>query len=188
LVLITMSVLSYWFALALTQYSGVTVDRARATELLAELFESRYGALLGMVRYDLLAGAVSVPLAPRGVLFRTRALEKAAGDTTLVQTATRPINLVSSAEKKGIAVGDPEAHPLREVLAGAAVQADQAVRAEDPAALVAVLKGTVDPINAYLDATMIMVDDEAVRAARLGLLNEARALFLRAGDFTKIVG
>ena len=73
-------------------------------------------------------------------------------------------------------------------MAGAAVQADEAVRAEDPAALVAVLKGTVDPINAYLDATMIMVDDEAVRAARLGLLNEARALFLRAGDFTKIVG
>ena len=111
----------------------------------------------------------------------------------MVQTATRPINLVSSAEKKGIAVGEPEsdselAAALLASLSDAATGAELAVKNEEPQALVDALRATVAPINAYLDATLIMVDDEAVRAARLGLLSRARSLFLLAGDFTKIVG
>jgi glycyl-tRNA synthetase beta chain len=181
------------FDLALSLYSGVELDGAKAKGLLSELFESRYGALLGMVRYDLLAAALRDPLSPRGVLFRSRALEVAAGDEALVQTATRPINLVSSAEKKGIAVGEPEsdselAAALLASLSDAATGAELAVKNEEPQALVDALRATVAPINAYLDATMIMVEDEAVRAARLGLLSRARSLFLLAGDFTKIVG
>ena len=109
-----------------------------------------------------------------------------------MQTATRPINLVSSAEKKGIAVGEPEsdselAAALLASLNEAATLASDAVSGEDPQGLVSALRATVTPINAYLDATMIMVDDEAVRASRLGLLSQARSLFLLAGDFTKIV-
>jgi glycyl-tRNA synthetase beta subunit len=49
------------------------------------------------------------------------------------------------------------------------------------------LNAILDPINKFLDGTMIMVEDEKVRFARLTLLHAACLQLLMAGDFTKIV-
>ena len=37
------------------------------------------------------------------------------------------------------------------------------------------------------DDVMVMVDDEKLRRARLGLLSEVRELFLRMADFAQVV-
>jgi glycyl-tRNA synthetase beta chain len=43
------------------------------------------------------------------------------------------------------------------------------------------------PIDAFFDGVMVMVDDEQVRSARLGLLAFVRKLFLRIADFARVV-
>jgi glycyl-tRNA synthetase beta chain len=43
------------------------------------------------------------------------------------------------------------------------------------------------PIDSFFDEVMVMVEDEALRDARLGLLAEVRDLFLRVADFSLVV-
>jgi glycyl-tRNA synthetase beta chain len=43
------------------------------------------------------------------------------------------------------------------------------------------------PIDGFFDDVMVMVDDEAVRNMRLGLLAAVRRLFLRIADFACVV-
>ena len=42
-------------------------------------------------------------------------------------------------------------------------------------------------IDTFFDEVMVMVDDDALRAARLGLLAAIRGLFVRVADFAKVV-
>ena len=44
------------------------------------------------------------------------------------------------------------------------------------------------PINAFFESTMVMVEDEQVRHARLTLLHAACLQILSAGDFSKLEG
>jgi glycyl-tRNA synthetase beta chain len=43
------------------------------------------------------------------------------------------------------------------------------------------------PIDAFFDGVMVMVEDEQVRSARLGLLSFVRRLFLTIADFARVV-
>ena len=115
----------------------------------------------------------------------------------MIQTATRPINIVAAAKKKGIEVGvdDPlaqvhephlesvEGITLKNVLA----ESEAALAAAGPAEVVSILSSYVAPVNAFFDGTMMMVDDANVRFARLTLLEAASRQFLALGDVTKIV-
>jgi glycyl-tRNA synthetase beta subunit len=53
--------------------------------------------------------------------------------------------------------------------------------------LVAAVRPLAAPIAAFFDSTMVMVDDEAVRDARLGLLAAVAEVLALAGDFVKVV-
>ena len=181
---------------------GIELDRAKAINLAEDLFATRYTALLGHVRHDLLEAAIFVEnratlLQPQRILARVDALKIAVENTELIQTATRPINIVAAAKKKGIEVGvdDPlaqvhephlesvEGITLKNVLA----ESEAALAAAGPAEVVSILSSYVAPVNAFFDGTMMMVDDANVRFARLTLLEAASRQFLALGDVTKIV-
>jgi glycyl-tRNA synthetase beta chain len=128
-------------------------------------------------------------------------MEAVKDDVAFIQTATRPLNIVAAARKKNIAFPHIEAacdisHRGLEseegsVLASMLGQVEEAVNASvqdgDAKSIAAALQDLGDPINRFFDGAMVMVDDERVRNARLGLLDVACRLLLCAGDFTKIV-
>lgn len=194
---------SFFFAGALELYkdAGFSVDSGKAMNALQEVFESRYISLLEVERRDVLDAAVMAEfgasaLDPQLVQFRAKALERLAQFAAFVQTATRPLNIVSAAEKKGIAVmpaSDAEALDSKEGvdLLDAAMANEssvvQAVADRDLDELASRLQGLAGPINRFFDSTMVMVDDMKVRDARLGLLKLVSNQLLLAGDFSKLV-
>jgi len=43
-----------------------------------------------------------------------------------------------------------------------------------------------DPVDAFFDSVMVMVDDEPVKNNRIALLNSMNQLFLRAADLSRL--
>jgi glycyl-tRNA synthetase beta chain len=184
---------------------GFQLDHKKMLEAAAELFASRYPILAPDVRYDLLEAAI-IPdepwqaLDPQGVKLRLACMQAVQHDVAFIQTATRPLNILSAARKKGIEVQSVPASDLPLgaldseeglVLASVSGQCEEEVfeslQDGDAKAVIEALRALQEPINRFFDATMVMVEDEAVRAARLALLDVAARLLLSAGDFTRIV-
>ena len=196
------------FERALDGYEGVDLDPRAALAALTELFASRYPALLPHVRHDAIEAALlrETPGAlfdPKAVRFRTRVLTRLVADhPAFVTTATRPLNLVASAGKKGYEMGtDDPLHRAEHAALGSAegVELLAALSERNDALSEAAASGGEDeairllleieaPINRFLDGAMILVDDPEVRYARLTLLWGASTLLLRAGDFSKLEG
>jgi glycyl-tRNA synthetase beta chain len=193
-------------ALSLYREQGVDLDDRAAHEALWAVFASRYESLLPDARYDVLEAALLVERGaeaadPQSVRLRVRCMELLAQDIPFVQTATRPMNLVIAARKKDIEFGqdDPmrrlehsalesgEGLELFQVLSDNQEPLAQAVREERVEEIVRLIRSLNDPINRFVDSTMIMVDQPEVRYARLTLLHAASLQLLTAGDFTKIV-
>jgi glycyl-tRNA synthetase beta chain len=194
------------FALSLYREQGIPLDDAAAHVALWDIFEGRYRALRSDVRHSILEAAMLTEhrwevAAPQQVAFRIGLMTHYADKPQVVQTATRPLNLVASAKKKGVGYGfeDPlrqlivadldseSGKQLRDVLAANEDRLHRTVRERDAASTLELLNAILDPINKFLDGTMIMVEDEKVRFARLTLLHAACLQLLMAGDFTKIV-
>jgi glycyl-tRNA synthetase beta chain len=191
------------FAQAIEIYAGQghALDRDRAENSLSEIFVGRYKALMPEARYDLLEAAVRADdrealSHPRSVRLRLLALEDLSTDSAFVQTATRPLNIVAAAEKKGVVVPEQldlasldstEGTTLATALSQSEAPLRAALQAEDPAGIANALRQLSGPINAFFDSTMVMVDDARVRDARLALLKQAGRQLLNAGDWTLVV-
>ncbi|MBS1718785.1 MAG: glycine--tRNA ligase subunit beta [Armatimonadetes bacterium] len=177
-----------------------------SVDKLVEIFASRYAALADEIRHDILEAAILKSdaveaLDPQAVKFRCKALTRLAEFIPFVQTATRPLNIIEAARKKGISI--PEDDPLKAVnkgdlgsatgekllehLNGVASKIDAAAQTRDIDELCQLLQGLTNPVNLFFEETMVMAEEEKARAARLALVNAARKCFLRAGDFSKIV-
>lgn len=182
-------------------------------ESTSELLANRYEVVLKDVRPDRLAAAIMAPcnlhldrleapaLGPQGVLFRTEVLEILAEDRRLVQTATRPINIVADAARKGrdfarltpIEAIDPatldseSGTALLKFLQTTGPTASGQAVSRDAGGLAKTLLTLHEPINAFFENTMINVDDVAVRTARLNLANAACDVLAHAGDFSLLV-
>jgi glycyl-tRNA synthetase beta chain len=76
---------------------------------------------------------------------------------------------------------------LERARARAAADVEQALAAGDYDAAVRELLSLRRPIDDFFDNVMVMVDDEDVRAMRLGLLAATRRLFLAIADFAQVV-
>ncbi|RYG25094.1 glycine--tRNA ligase subunit beta [bacterium] len=194
------------FDAALGSYEGVELDHRAAKASLHELFANRYPTLLSEVRHDVLNAAIvegSETTRPQGVRFRARAMTRLVADHSgFVTTATRPLNLVRSAAKKGLEYGveDPihraehsalesaEGLDLLQTLSEREAPLAAAVDREDVEEAIRLLLELEAPINRFLDGTMILVDQPDVRYARLTLLWAASTLLLKAGDFAKLEG
>lgn len=193
------------FDIALVGYAdqGFALDTEAARKSLGELFASRYEAIHADARHDVLDAAlldrsVAALLDPAKFRLRLKLVSGAALDTEFVQTATRPINIVAAAQKKGIELPrDPrpeDVDPKKlDSEAGASLllaahEANKATQGStDPAAIFVALKRMEGPINAFFEATMVMVDDHEVRNERLKLLSVVSNLLCRVGDLSKIV-
>jgi glycyl-tRNA synthetase beta chain len=185
---------------------GFALPSDRTAEALGEILAGRYEAMLPEVRHDLLEAALLREVAdqltnPRGVRFRTSVLTRISDDVPFVQAATRPLNIVAAARKKGIAFDemDPlgrldlaaldsaEGAVLNQVLQETERDLMKAASEESADRVLQSLKKLETPINRFFDSTMIMVEQEDVRRARLSLLQAASLQLLVAGDFSKIV-
>lgn len=181
------------FQSALAKYSNVTLDSAKAEAALCDIFSGRYKALLPEARYDLLDAAMldSEPaelLNPNAVKFRLQVLQLAAQDETLVQAATRPLNIVAAAKSKGISIPGLRIQDLESPAGLALSEAANQFQVHPDAELFAKeIRAMVAPINAFFDSTMVMVEEPRVRDARLGLLEVVGQRLLLAGDWTKVV-
>ncbi len=196
------------FEAALDGYSRIDLDPRVALTALTELFASRYAALLSEFRFDAVEAALlrEMPgalLEPQGVRFRTGVLTRFVADhPAFVVTATRPLNLVASAWKKGFEYGtdDPlgratnsalesaEGLELLQALSERDAPLRDAAAGGDEGETVRRLLELEGPINRFLDGAMILANDPEVRYARLTLLWGASTLLLRAGDFSKLEG
>jgi glycyl-tRNA synthetase beta chain len=195
------------FALAQYEAQGVGLDALGAHAALWDLFAMRYQSLLPDVRHDILQAAILPEIKwestlPRGVRLRIATLEALATDVAFVQTATRPLNIVDAARKKGIEYGFDD--PLRrvdlakldsaagtdlyEVLRAQEDDLFRAAREEQRDEVIAAVRRLAGPINRFFDETMVMVDDAETRYARLTLLHACALQLLSAGDFRALEG
>ena len=190
------------FELALRQYAiqSVELNHDGACAALEEVFASRYTSMLPEIRRDLLDASIETPSDPRKVKFRIKCLERLISDQTLVQTATRPLNIVAAAIKKDLefAKDDPlgsvhlpnlqseEGINLYNALTLREAELGRAIKNEDVESAAKIIADLVGPINSFFDNTMIMVEDDEVRFARLTLLNAVTQQLLSVGNFGKL--
>jgi len=174
---------------------------------LRTLFYSRIEALLDEVgvRYDLVRATLGGGWddSVYGFVQRARLLQ-AHADTdefvALVQTATRPANILAAAEKKAIkAVGGLEhvdaalfehatEYALHEAVTRLTPRFEGLYYRHDYAAVYQELRALAPVVNTLFDEVMVMTDDPARRQNRLNLLACANRLYLALADFTQVVG
>ena len=183
----------------------IELNEESAQAALSRLFESRYESMLAGVRHDILNAAIldSRPeetSMPRRIRLRIQCLESLSRDTLFVQTATRPINIVADARRKGIEFS--EENPLQYVDADAlqsetafkllqalklrAGELEKAVQEERVEDVVSLTRALERPINDCFEGTMVMAPQEDIRYSRLSLMNGCAQILFNAGDFSKL--
>ncbi len=85
------------------------------------------------------------------------------------------------------ALVEPASVTLEKARAETKAKVEAALAADDHDDAVKALLGLRRPIDEFFDGVMVMVDDARLRAVRLGLLFEVRALFMRIADFSRVV-
>lgn len=112
------------------------------------------------------------------------AMEKA------VEAFTRAANLAKNAESDSIDTLKFEAKAEGELFAAydeANVQMQKAITGKDYIAALYVVAGLTEPIGAFFNEVMVMVDDAGVRSNRLALLKAICGLTSEIADLSKIV-
>ncbi len=179
------------FAVGLYADQGFQIDSAKAEKALASIFKSRYEALYDNFRYDVLNAALpDDPKAlskPRYILWRLQLIEKLSKNDLFVQTATRPINIISAASKKGESFGNRENVDVEKAQTPDAAVLQQLLNTYEADYEKSMLS-LIGPINAFFDNNMIMDEDPTIRYHRLSLANAAAEAILDVGDFTKLEG
>ncbi|MCX7924831.1 MAG: glycine--tRNA ligase subunit beta, partial [Fimbriimonadales bacterium] len=173
---------------------------------LRTLFYSRIEALLEEqeVRYDLIRAALGAGWddSVYGFMQRAHLLQRHAETPDflpLVQTATRPANILAAAEKKGIkAIASLEQvdatlfeheteSALYEALAQATPRLEGLYYRHDYETIYQELLALAPAVNALFDGVMVMTEDAPRRQNRLNLLACANRLYLALADFTQVV-
>ncbi|MEI8282103.1 MAG: glycine--tRNA ligase subunit beta [Armatimonadota bacterium] len=181
------------FDFAVKQYSdqGYDLDTVKAKKALGSIFRSRYEALYDNFRYDVLNAALPDDakglMSPRFILWRLQMIEKLSTNDLFVQTATRPINIIAAASKKGESFGNREDVDVDKAQTADAEVLYKLLNTYEPDYEKNMLS-LISPINAFFDNNMIMDEDASIRYHRLSLANAAAEAILSVGDFTKLEG
>jgi len=144
--------------------------------------------------YDLVdavlgASADDLPGARKRIIALTH-FREADDFTGLVIGSRRVMNILKGDPAVTVdasALVEPASIALEKARADAAEKVDAAIASDDLDDAVRSLLGLRRPIDEFFDAVMVMVDDEKLRAVRLGLLSRVRALFMRIADFSLVV-
>lgn len=84
-------------------------------------------------------------------------------------------------------LAEPQEKALYEALEVAKAKANQALAKEDYQGVLSALAGLRQPVDAFLTDLMVMAEDEAVRANRIGLLQQVTAIAAMIGDLSCLV-
>ncbi|MCE2767875.1 MAG: glycine--tRNA ligase subunit beta [Fimbriimonadaceae bacterium] len=186
---------------------NIDIDAKAALESFKTIFISRYHSLKKDKSRDILEASLasltrSEISDPRLCDFRFRSVERLAGREKFVQTATRPLNIVASAQQKGFAFADraplaaidlealnsDDGRILYQVLVHQQEELEIAVADRNDGEVERLLLNLEEPITKFFDNTMVMSQDETERFQRLTLAHAAALQLLQAGDFTKVLG
>jgi len=189
-----------WLVEAANEYGrlGIDLNTEEATKHFWSLLEQRYRSRHDDAPADQLDAALvgDAVFDPHLVRFRLRVAALVAADSALREALSRPINIALAAEKKGITPGahfDPvaaqseEAVRLSEAAQAAFAKAKEHV-GRDAEAWVDAIRPLQAPIHAFFESTMVMVEDAAVRDARLALMFSIADQLSQGADFTKLAG
>jgi glycyl-tRNA synthetase beta chain len=171
---------------------GVELNLEGALGSAKAIFAQRTGALLEEHRYDLVEAAImegsgTACMRPMAVRTRLGRIEALAGDFRLIQTMTRPLNILQAAREKREPFESES--PLSRLDRAA-------LNSEEGRALAAVLdefnseaglESLAQPIHEFFEKTMVMSADSKERFARLTLVAAACERIEEFGDLTKIV-
>ena len=181
---------------------GALVVNQEAIELLSFLHDRLKVYLRDKgARHDLIDSVIS-PEADDLLLVTSRIaalgvfLDTEEGKNLLAGTK-RAANILAAEEKKGTRVADavdpalltdPAEQALFSAINHAESEASQAIALQDFAAAMQALSALRAPVDAFFEAVMVNVEDEAVRANRLALLARIRGATGQVADFSKIAG
>lgn len=106
----------------------------------------------------------------------------------LLQTVKRVLNIARDAgEVEVVREGvEPAERALATALTAAEEHVGERLRALDVEGALQGALSLQEPVEAFFDAVMVLADDEAVRARRLGLLAGVAGVFRRLADFSRI--
>lgn len=196
----TLPDLSELLSAALEGYAsqGVALDAHSAQESLLAILDQRLRSLLESHPYDHVDAALDDPAAllnPHLIPVRLTALSILAPKAAFIQAASRPLNILEAARKKSESLTEGAADQADssegQILAEAVQHARALVRAavdeRNGAALAEHLLALQHPIHNFFENTMVMADDPAVRAARLGIVSETASVLRSAGNLSRIV-
>lgn len=180
---------------ALALLPGDESAKETAAAQIEDFFRQRIRAILldQKVDYDIidavLAGSVDDIYA---IFLKARSMQESQvkAEADLRQAVTRLANITKGKEKGAVTpklFGETVEGNLWNAYREAAEKVQAAYDAYDYGAALPVLKTLTDPINAYLDKVMVMVDDEAVKENRISTLKTVLDLFQAWGDFSKLV-
>jgi glycyl-tRNA synthetase beta chain len=199
---------------AYDQVNGLDVPLEPLLNDLGALFDQRISALHEErgVRYDLVDATLGGGSLSGAVVFATvkrgETLQAVAGDASFVpttQAAARVANILKSAPADERRAGNQailevlsrrvdrtllqEGSELRLFHEAQALAPDVARLDSDRdyAGLYRELERLREPVNAFFEDVMVMVEDAGVRANRLALLSLVDALYKALADFTKVV-
>jgi len=108
----------------------------------------------------------------------------------LVIGARRAMNILKGQSPGALdagALAESAAKALYEARESASTAVEKAVSSGDFDTAVRELLKLRKPIDRFFDEVMVMVEDPALREARLALLQEIKSLFLEVADFAKVV-
>ncbi len=168
------------FAFAEYKKQNVELDSAQAEAALTELFQSRYVALMPEVDHDIHDAAVasgtwSQLSQPNDYTRRVSELAELKKDSAIIQTYTRPLNILSAARAKEALtqtqINEGDLTPEGKALYQAVITKSD-------------LKA---PIHSFFESTMINDEDPTIRSRNLSLIQLVEVELLKIGDFTKIV-
>ncbi len=180
---------------AIQLYADQSVELNLPAERLAEIFSARLDALLPAISHDvhdavLAGGGWHRVSNPELYSQRSAIVSELKSAPELVQTFTRPLNILSAARSKN----EPFADQFEPALAAneTALRLNKALDdpefdLETPEGLTSHLKWLQGPIHTFFEETMIMDSDLAIRANNLALLLKTESHLLRAGDFSKLI-
>ncbi len=182
-------------AAALALLPGDDEAKTTAAGQIEEFFRQRIRAILldQNVDYDIIDAVLAGPVDDIYAIFlKAQSMQQSQvkAEADLRQAVTRLANITKGKEKGQVTpdlFAEEVEGNLWNAYSAAAEKVQAAYDAYDYGAALPILKTLTDPINAYLDEVMVMVDDEAVKENRISTLKTVLDLFQAWGDFSKLV-
>lgn len=181
---------------ALDALGGIVTDRTAVRAGVLDFFATRLETILRDrgIAYDTVGAVLAVSVHdPADALARAVALEQFRSEGTDINDLSvaygRAKNLADLAAGTDVdgSLLEPVETQLVATLDDAAVRVRSAIHRGDYPAALAELASTRGAVDAYFEGVMVLVDDPALRANRLALLNRFLDLFGAYADFSALV-